>query len=86
MSYDPPIAALNEKKANLVAMSALLTTTMNSMKTTIEAFKAAGIRGNIKVMIGGAPVTEKYAEEIGADGYSTNANGAVALARKLVAA
>ncbi len=80
------IAALNEKKANLVAMSALLTTTMNSMKTTIEAFKAAGIRGNIKVMIGGAPVTEKYAEEIGADGYSTNANGAVALARKLVAA
>lgn len=80
------IAALNERKANLVAMSALLTTTMNSMKTTIEAFKAAGIRGNIKVMIGGAPVTEKYAEEIGADGYSTNANGAVALARKLVAA
>lgn len=80
------IAALNEKKANIVAMSALLTTTMNSMKTTIEAFKAAGIRGNIKVMIGGAPVTEKYAEEIGADGYSTNANGAVALARKLVAA
>jgi corrinoid protein of di/trimethylamine methyltransferase len=80
------IAALNDKKANIVAMSALLTTTMNSMKTTIEAFKAAGIRGNIKVMIGGAPVTEKYAEEIGADGYSTNANGAVALARKLVAA
>jgi corrinoid protein of di/trimethylamine methyltransferase len=80
------ITALNERKANLVAMSALLTTTMNSMKTTIEAFKAAGIRGNIKVMIGGAPVTEKYAEEIGADGYSTNANGAVALARKLVAA
>ena len=80
------IAALNEKKATLVAMSALLTTTMNSMKTTIEAFKAAGIRGNIKIMIGGAPVTEKYAEEIGADGYSTNANGAVALARKLVAA
>lgn len=80
------IAALTEKKATLVAMSALLTTTMNSMKTTIEAFKAAGIRGDIKVMIGGAPVTEKYAEEIGADGYSTNANGAVALARKLVAA
>jgi corrinoid protein of di/trimethylamine methyltransferase len=80
------IAALNDKKATLVAMSALLTTTMNSMKTTIEAFKTAGIRGNIKVMIGGAPVTEKYAQEIGADGYSTNANGAVALARKLVAA
>ncbi|HSQ74805.1 MAG TPA: corrinoid protein [Bacteroidota bacterium] len=80
------IAALNEKKAGLVAMSALLTTTMNSMKTTVEAMKAAGVRNNVKIMIGGAPVTEKYAEEIGADGYSTNANGAVALARKLVAA
>jgi len=80
------ITALNEKKAGLVAMSALLTTTMNSMKTTVEAMKAAGVRNNVKIMIGGAPVTEKYAEEIGADGYSTNANGAVALARKLVAA
>lgn len=80
------IAALNEKNATLVAMSALLTTTMNSMKTTIEAFRTAGVRDRVKVMIGGAPVTEKYAQEIGADGYSTNANGAVALARKLVAA
>jgi len=80
------ITALNEKKAGLVAMSALLTTTMNSMKTTVEAMKAAGVRNKVKIMIGGAPVTEKYAEEIGADGYSTNANGAVALARKLVAA
>ncbi len=80
------IAALNEKKATLVAMSALLTTTMNSMKTTVEAIKAAGVRNQVKIMIGGAPVTEKYAQEIGADGYSTNANGAVALARKLVAA
>jgi len=80
------INALNEKNAGLVAMSALLTTTMNSMKTTVEAIKAAGVRNKVKIMIGGAPVTEKYAEEIGADGYSTNANGAVALARKLVAA
>jgi len=80
------IAALNEKKAHLVAMSALLTTTMNSMKTTVEAIKTAGVRTKVKIMIGGAPVTEKYAEEIGADGYSTNANGAVALARKLMAA
>jgi methanogenic corrinoid protein MtbC1 len=80
------ITALTEKKAGLVAMSALLTTTMNSMKTTVDALKAAGVRNNVKIMIGGAPVTEKYAEEIGADGYSTNANGAVALARKLVAA
>jgi corrinoid protein of di/trimethylamine methyltransferase len=80
------IAALTEKKAGLVAMSALLTTTMNSMKTTVEAIKAAGVRNNVKIMIGGAPVTEKYSEEIGADGYSSNANGAVALARKLSAA
>ncbi len=80
------IAALNEKKAHLVAMSALLTTTMNSMKTTVEAIKTAGVRTKVKIMIGGAPVTEKYAEEIGADGYSTNANGAVALARRLMAA
>jgi 5-methyltetrahydrofolate--homocysteine methyltransferase len=80
------IAALTEKKAGLVAMSALLTTTMNSMKTTVEAIKAAGVRNNVKIMIGGAPVTEKYSEEIGADGYSSNANSAVALARKLSAA
>ncbi len=80
------IAALNERHATLVAMSALLTTTMNSMKTTVEAIKAAGVRQKVKIMIGGAPVTQKYADEIGADGYSNNANAAVALARKLVAA
>jgi 5-methyltetrahydrofolate--homocysteine methyltransferase len=80
------IAALHERKAGIVAMSALLTTTMNSMKTTIEAFKAAGVRDKVKIMIGGAPVTQKYSDEIGADGYSNNANAAVALARKLVAA
>jgi 5-methyltetrahydrofolate--homocysteine methyltransferase len=80
------ITALNERHAGLVAMSALLTTTMNSMKTTVEALKAAGVRNKVKIMIGGAPVTQKYADEIGADGYSSNANAAVALARKLVAA
>jgi len=80
------INAAKEKKAHVIAMSALLTTTMSSMKTTVEAMKAAGVRNNFKVMIGGAPVTQKYADEIGADGYSSNANGAVALARKLVAA
>jgi methylmalonyl-CoA mutase cobalamin-binding domain/chain len=78
--------AVKEKKASLVAMSALLTTTMNSMKTTIDAFVSAGLRTQVKIMIGGAPVTQKYAEEVGADGYSSNANGAVALARKLAAA
>ena len=80
------ITALNERHATVVAMSALLTTTMNSMKVTVEALKAAGVRGKVKIMIGGAPVTQKYADEIGADGYSNNANAAVALARKLVAA
>jgi corrinoid protein of di/trimethylamine methyltransferase len=79
-------SAIKERKANLVAMSALLTTTMSSMKNIIEAINAAGLRGQVRVMIGGAPVTDKYAQEIGADGYSSNANGAVALARKLIAA
>jgi corrinoid protein of di/trimethylamine methyltransferase len=83
---DKFISAVKEGKATLVAMSALLTTTMNTMKTTVEAFKSSGVRKNVKIMIGGAPVTDKYAEEIGADGYSSNANGAVALARKLSAA
>lgn len=79
------LAALSGEHITLVAMSALLTTTMLSMKATIEAFRAAGVRDRVKVMIGGAPVTERFAAEIGADGYSANANGAVALARRLVA-
>jgi corrinoid protein of di/trimethylamine methyltransferase len=86
VSPDKFTNAIKEKNANLVAMSALLTTTMSSMKTIIEAINAAGLRSKVKVMIGGAPVTDKYASDIGADGYSSNANGAVALARKLLAA
>jgi corrinoid protein of di/trimethylamine methyltransferase len=78
------IAAVKDKRANVIALSALLTTTMPSMKTTIEALKAAGLRDKVKVMIGGAPVTQRYAEEIGADGYGDNASSAVAVARKLV--
>jgi 5-methyltetrahydrofolate--homocysteine methyltransferase len=80
------IATINEKKANIIAMSALLTTTMPSMKTTIDALKQAGVRDKVKVLIGGAPITQKYADEIGADGYSENAVGAVALAKKAVTA
>ncbi len=76
------IATVREKGANIIAMSALLTTTMPSMKTTIEAIKAAGVRDQVKVLIGGAPITQKYADEIGADGYSESAVGAVALAKK----
>ncbi len=79
------IATVKEKKANIVAMSALLTTTMPAMKTTVDALKQAGVRDQVKVLIGGAPITQKYAEEIGADGYSENAVGAVALAKKAVA-
>ena len=86
VSPDKFAAAIKERGANLVAMSALLTTTMTSMKTTIDAIASAGLRAQVKVMIGGAPVTDKYAQEIGADGFSSNANGAVALARKLLAA
>ena len=78
------IETVNSKQANIIAMSALLTTTMPSMKTTIDALKQAGVRGKVKVLIGGAPITQKYADEIGADGYSENAVGAVALAKKAV--
>jgi len=80
------ISAVKEKNAGFIAMSALLTTTMTSMKTTIDAINSAGIRSQVRIMIGGAPVTQRYADEIGADGYSSNANGAVALVRKLQAA
>jgi 5-methyltetrahydrofolate--homocysteine methyltransferase len=59
---------------------------MPAMKTTIDALKTAGLRGNVKVLIGGAPVTSQYAREIGADGYSENASGAVNLVRNLVSA
>jgi 5-methyltetrahydrofolate--homocysteine methyltransferase len=79
------IAAVKEKQANIIAMSALLTTTMPAMKTTIDALKQAGVRSQVKVLIGGAPITQKYAEEIGADGYAENAVGAVALAKEAVA-
>ena len=80
------IGAVKEKGANIIALSALLTTTMPSMKATIEQLQEAGIRDQVKVMIGGAPVTQKYADKISADGYSDNASGAVTLARKLIGA
>ncbi len=67
-------------------MSALLTTTVPKMKATIEALKAAGLRDQVKVMVGGAPVTQAFADEIGADGYGANAGGAVDAAKALLAA
>jgi 5-methyltetrahydrofolate--homocysteine methyltransferase len=80
------VAAAREKNASIVALSALLTTTMHAMKAVVENLNTAGLHGKVKIIIGGAPVTQKYADEIGADGYSSNANAAVALARKLLAA
>jgi 5-methyltetrahydrofolate--homocysteine methyltransferase len=78
------VAAVKDRGVQIVALSALLTTTMPSMKSTIDALKQAGIRGKVKVLIGGAPVTQKYADEIGADGYSESAAGAPALARQVL--
>ncbi|MBN1590211.1 MAG: cobalamin-dependent protein, partial [Pirellulales bacterium] len=78
------VAAAKQKEGCIVALSALLTTTMTMMTTVIKALEEAGIRESTKVMIGGAPITEQFANEIGADGYSDNASSAVALARKLV--
>jgi 5-methyltetrahydrofolate--homocysteine methyltransferase len=80
------VAEAQAKNADLVALSALLTTTMPAMKTTIDEFQKLAVRDKVKIMIGGAPVTQQFADQIGADGYSDNANGAVALARKLVSA
>ncbi len=70
--------------ANIVAMSALLTTTMPNMQNTIKALNEAGLRGKVKVMVGGAPVTDAYAQQIGADGYSTDASSAVRKAKELL--
>ncbi len=76
--------AVREHAPNFLCMSSLLTTTMVHMKKTIDALKEAGLRDKVKVLIGGAPVTEEFAREIGADGFAPDANRAVALARSLV--
>ncbi|NLG26438.1 MAG: cobalamin-binding protein [Chloroflexi bacterium] len=78
------VGAVREKGATVVGLSALLTTTMPSMKTTIDAIKEAGLRDKVKVIIGGAPVTQKYADEIGADGYARDAAGAATLTKQLL--
>jgi len=80
------VAAAQEKEGSILALSALLTTTMTMMKSVIQALEKAGVRQTTKVMVGGAPITQQFADEIGADGYSDNASAAVALARKLVRA
>jgi 5-methyltetrahydrofolate--homocysteine methyltransferase len=80
------VAAVKEQQPQIICMSALLTVTMPAMRTTIEALTAAGLRKDVKVLIGGAPVTSQYANEIGADGYSDNASTAVTLVRSFVSA
>ncbi|MGA3219812.1 MAG: corrinoid protein [Acidimicrobiales bacterium] len=72
--------------ANVVAMSALLTTTMTNMQAIIEAIREAGLRDQARIIIGGAPITKTYADEIGADGYAVDASGAVRLVREVLAA
>ena len=79
------LAAAKEHNANIVGLSALLTTTMPAMKETVRIIKAAGLT-NTKIMIGGAPITQAFADDIGADGYAADAGTAVDVAKKLVAA
>jgi 5-methyltetrahydrofolate--homocysteine methyltransferase len=80
---DKFVAAV-EEGAQIVAMSALLTTTMTNMQATIEALASAGVRDKVKIMVGGAPVTEAYAEQVGADGYAPDASSAVNKAKALL--
>jgi corrinoid protein of di/trimethylamine methyltransferase len=85
VSCDKFVEAVKENNADILVMSALLTTTMGYMKDVMAALEAAGIRDRVKVMVGGAPVSQQFANEIGADGYSDNANSAVAVAKELMA-
>ena len=77
------VAAVREQRPSILGLSALLTTTMPAMKTTIEALEEAGLRDSVKIMVGGAPVTATFAEEIGADDYAPDAASAVDVARNL---
>ena len=83
---DKFVTAVREGQFDIVALSALLTTTMPMIKTTIDALQQAGLRGQVKVLIGGAPVTDAYAQRVGADGYAPDANRAVTVAKSLLAA
>ncbi|MBE3133241.1 MAG: corrinoid protein [Acidobacteria bacterium] len=80
------VEAVTKEGVSIIALSALLTTTMPAMKAVIEALRDAGVRDRVRVMVGGAPLTARYAEEIGADGFAPTATGAVTLARRLAQA
>lgn len=84
VTADKFVAAAMEHKADIVCLSALLTTTMNYMKDVVAAFEQAQMRNHVKIMVGGAPLSQEFSDKIGADGFSMNANGAVLLARSLV--
>lgn len=85
VSAEQFVEALKEGSADILAMSALLTTTMPTMKTTIDAINEAGIRDQVKIIIGGAPITDAFAQEIGADGSAPDAGQAARLAKTLLA-
>lgn len=84
VSGDDFVAAVKTHKAKIVGLSCMLTTTMLQMKTTIETLAAQGVRNDVKVIIGGAPITQEFADSIGADGYASDAAGAVDVVTKLL--
>jgi 5-methyltetrahydrofolate--homocysteine methyltransferase len=86
VSPDQFVDSVKNQGVGVICMSALLTTTMPNMKNTVDALLEAGVRDSVKVLIGGAPVTQAYADEIGADGYAPDASRAVSLAKTLEAA
>jgi 5-methyltetrahydrofolate--homocysteine methyltransferase len=80
------VEAISQGDVDIVALSALLTTTMPHMQTTIDAIRQAGLRGNVKILVGGAPVTQRFAAQIGADGFSADASSAPKVAQSLLEA
>ena len=86
VSAEKFVTALKEKRPQIICLSGLLTVTIPGMKGIIEAVRKAGLRDQVKIMVGGAPVTPEYAQEIGADGYGPNASAAVVVARRLCSA
>lgn len=84
VSSEKFVEAAKANHANIVCMSALLTTTMNYMKEVIAAIEKAGIRDDVKIMVGGAPLNDAFAKSIGADAYTSNANAAVVVAKELL--
>ncbi len=86
VGHEDFVKAVKEFEPDIIGMSALLTTTMRAMEHTIKALEEAGVRDTVKIMIGGAPVTQSFADQIGADGYASNAASAVELAKQFAGA